>query len=94
MRINGIVFKLSELQFYSNRKNFMFELLTIKQASKWASDYLKKDVSILNISYLVQYGRILKIDTNGIVYVSKNDFFEYQNICFMPLKNLFNLIQQ
>ncbi len=38
----------------------MLELLSIKEASKWASDYLKKNVSPSNISYLIQYGKICK----------------------------------
>ncbi|MCR4321464.1 MAG: hypothetical protein NUV74_14145 [Candidatus Brocadiaceae bacterium] len=36
------------------------DLLTIKEASAWASGYLKKNVTTLNISYLIQYGRIKK----------------------------------
>ena len=35
-------------------------LATIPQASKWASDFLKKEVLPTNISYLVQYGKVKK----------------------------------
>ncbi|MGI8787953.1 MAG: hypothetical protein ACR2HG_09355 [Pyrinomonadaceae bacterium] len=34
------------------------ELLDIKQASIWATEYLGRDVSPSNISYLINYGRI------------------------------------
>jgi hypothetical protein len=37
------------------------DLLTLKQASEWASEYLGKNVSTFNISYLIQYGKILEI---------------------------------
>ncbi len=33
------------------------ELMTIKQASDWASEYLKKNVTTSNISYLIQISR-------------------------------------
>ncbi len=36
-------------------------LLTIKAASFWASEYLNKNVTESNISYLIQYGKIRKI---------------------------------
>ncbi|MFH1158700.1 MAG: site-specific DNA-methyltransferase, partial [Pseudomonadota bacterium] len=35
-------------------------LLSIKEASKWASAFLKRDISESNISYLIQYGKIKK----------------------------------
>lgn len=35
-------------------------LLSIREASKWASDYLDKPVTTSNISYLIQYARIRK----------------------------------
>jgi hypothetical protein len=36
------------------------DYLTIKEASLWATDYLGKEVTTSNISYLIQYGRIAK----------------------------------
>ena len=53
------------------------ELLNLKEASKWASAYLKRPVSISNISYLIQYGRIKKIGNNGSPYIDKNELKEY-----------------
>ncbi len=55
----------------------MPELLTIKEASKWATSYLNKQVTPSNISYLIQYGRIPKIGDNGSTQVSKDDLLNY-----------------
>ena len=53
------------------------DLMTVPQASKWATDYLKKHVTPSNISYLVQYGRIRKHEGNGAVRVSKQELITY-----------------
>lgn len=53
------------------------ELFTIKEASKWATEYLGKTVTTSNISYLIQYGRIKKIGINGITQVSKQELTNY-----------------
>ena len=53
------------------------DLLTMKDASKWASEYLNKEVSESNISYLVQYGKVKKHNINGNTYVSKCDLIKY-----------------
>lgn len=53
------------------------DLLTIKEASEWASGYLKKNVTTSNISYLIQYGLIKKIGTNGVVQIDKRDLLKY-----------------
>lgn len=55
----------------------MLELLSIKEASKWATKYLDKNVTTSNISYLIQYGRIRKIDDDGFTQVLKDDLIEY-----------------
>ncbi len=55
----------------------MTELLTIKEASDWASEYLKKNVTTSNISYLIQYGRIKKYGNNGTTSVKKEDLIKY-----------------
>jgi len=55
----------------------MSELLTIKEASSWASQHIKKDVTTSNISYLIQYGRIKKIGDNGSTQVSKEELIKY-----------------
>lgn len=55
----------------------MSELLTIKEASEWATEYLGKNVTTSNISYLIQYGRVKKIDSNGTTQVSKEELVNY-----------------
>jgi DNA modification methylase len=52
-------------------------LLTIREASEWATDYINKDVTPSNIAYLIQYGRIKKIQQNGTTLVHKADLIEY-----------------
>jgi DNA modification methylase len=53
------------------------QLLSIKEASQWASEYLGKDVTTSNISYLIQYGRVRKIDDNGTTKVNEDELKEY-----------------
>src|SRR3989338_4452654 len=53
------------------------QFLTIKQASQWASDFLKRDVSESNISYLVQYGKVKKHNGDSSVFVDLNDLKSY-----------------
>lgn len=52
-------------------------LVTIPQASKWASEYLEKEVSPTNISYLVQYGKVKKHGENGSAMVDLGDLKNY-----------------
>ena len=58
------------------------DLLTILEASKWATDYLKKNVTSSNISYLIQYGRVKKYGNNGVAKVSKKELINYYNSFF------------
>ena len=55
----------------------MAELLSIKEASDWASEYLSKQITTSNISYLIQYGRIKKYGNNGTTSVSKQELVNY-----------------
>ncbi len=55
----------------------MTELLSIKEASKWASKYLKKNVTASNISYLIQYGKIKKYGNNGTTVINKYELQKY-----------------
>src|SRR3990167_3353116 len=52
-------------------------LLTIKEASHWASDFLKRDIGESNISYLVQYGKVRKHNCDNSVLVDMNDLKKY-----------------
>jgi len=53
------------------------EILTIKEASEWATNYTGKSVTTSNISYLIQYGRVKKIGENGSTQIDKNDLLNY-----------------
>lgn len=53
------------------------DLLSIKEASVWASEHIGKNVTPSNISYLIQYGRVKKIGDNGSTQVSKTDLLAY-----------------
>lgn len=56
------------------------DLLSIKEASVWASDFLNKEVTPSNISYLINYGKITKIGENGNTQISKKELEEYYQI--------------
>ena len=58
----------------------MQDLMTIKEASIWASKYIGKNVTPSNISYLIQYGRIPKNGDNGNAFVNRHDLEEYYNL--------------
>ncbi|MDR0573564.1 MAG: site-specific DNA-methyltransferase [Tannerella sp.] len=53
------------------------DLLTIKEASDWATDYLGRPVTTSNIAYLIQYGRVKKFGENGSMQVALNDLKSY-----------------
>ncbi|NMC61413.1 MAG: site-specific DNA-methyltransferase [Candidatus Methanofastidiosa archaeon] len=52
-------------------------LISLRQASEWASQYLNRKVTISNISYLLQYGRIRKYGTNGNPLINIEELKEY-----------------
>ncbi len=58
------------------------ELLTIKQASEWASSHLNKNVTPSNIAYLIQYARVRKRERNGATLVSKEELIKYYSSYF------------
>lgn len=53
------------------------DLLDIKAASRWASNYLKRNVTTSNISYLIQYGRVKKYGDNGNTFIKKQELIKY-----------------
>ena len=57
-------------------------LFTIREASIWASGYLKKTVTPSNISYLVQYGLVQKFNDNGTTQVDKQELIKYYDSYF------------
>lgn len=52
-------------------------LISISEASKWASDFLKKEVMPTNISYLLQYGRVKKHNSDGLTMLDLRDLEKY-----------------
>lgn len=52
-------------------------LVSIPEASKWATDYLDKEVLPMNISYLVQYGKVKKHGENGSTQIDLADLKRY-----------------
>ena len=55
-------------------------LLTLKQASQWASEHLNKNVTPANITYLIQYGRIESVVSNGLTLVTKQSLEDYYSL--------------
>lgn len=53
------------------------DLMDLKEASDWASRLLGKDVTVSNISYLIQYGLVRKYGETGSSFVSKSELDEY-----------------
>ncbi len=51
--------------------------MTVAQASKWASERTGRKVTTSNITYLVNYGRIQKVDNNGVIMVLVADLERY-----------------
>jgi hypothetical protein len=56
------------------------EYLSLKEASEWATNYIKKRITTSNILYLVQYGRIKKHGEDGTIYVSQKELENYYKI--------------
>lgn len=52
-------------------------LINLRRASIWASEYLNRKVTVSNISYLLQYGRISKHGNNGNPLVNIEELKEY-----------------
>ena len=56
------------------------QLLTIKEASRWATDFLKREISESNISYLVQYGKVKKHNGGNTIFVDTDDLRNYYEL--------------
>lgn len=52
-------------------------LATIEEASKWATDQLKRSISKSNISYLVQYGQVRTLQKGGVTLIDLDDLQDY-----------------
>ncbi|MDR1170505.1 MAG: site-specific DNA-methyltransferase [Prevotellaceae bacterium] len=65
------------------------QLLSILEASKWASDYIGKNVTVSNISYLIQYGLVRKIGENGSTQVLQSELKDYYKKYLTSRENYF-----
>jgi DNA modification methylase len=52
-------------------------LVSIREASVWASSYLNKKVTASNIAYLIQYGKIKKYGSNGNIFLKIEELKMY-----------------
>ena len=59
--------------FKTGNKKF----INLKKASDWASNYLNQNITISNISYLIQYGRVKKYGSDGNPLVNINELKKY-----------------
>lgn len=57
----------------------MDEIMTIAEASAWASQKFQKEITKSNISYLITYGRIRSLIQNGRIRVYKQELMDYFN---------------
>jgi len=65
---------MTQLKLFENEEE---NLINFKEASEWASQYLNRKITISNISYLIQYGRINKYGSNGNPLINKGELKEY-----------------
>lgn len=65
--------KVMQLELFNDEAR----MLNLKEASRWASNYVGRDVTTSNISYLIQYGRIRKYADNGSLLIDKEDLKKY-----------------
>ncbi len=65
---------MSQFTFFKKKDK---KLISLKEASFWASQYLNRKVTISNISYLIQYGRIKKYGYEGNPLVNVEELKEY-----------------
>lgn len=70
MSKTGVKYQVNTMDTTSN-------LMTIKQAGKWASELLGRNITPSNISYLIQYGRIKRFTEDGNTWISKEDLIKY-----------------
>jgi len=70
----------------------MFEatqLFSVLEASRWATNYIGKNVTASNIAYLVQYGLVRKIGENGTTQVLQSELQDYYKKYLTSRENYF-----
>ena len=79
---------MSQLTFISEEDK---KLVNLKEASIWASQYLNRKVTISNISYLLQYGRIKKYGNDGNPLINIEELKDYYD-SFLKEKRWRNIL--
>jgi DNA modification methylase len=57
--------------------DFDQRLMNLKEASRWATNYVQRNVTISNISYLIQYGRINRYNNGGATMIDQEELKSY-----------------
>ena len=65
---------MSQLRLFELNKKKLFNF---QEASKWASEYLKRKVTTSNIAYLIQYGQIKRYGNKGNPLIDKDELKAY-----------------
>jgi len=65
---------MNQLTLFGKERTKFFNL---KEAAIWASQYLNRNITVSNISYLLQYGRIKKYGSNGNPLINVEELKEY-----------------
>jgi len=65
---------MSQLTLFGEEKK---KLINLRQAAIWASQYLNRNITVSNISYLIQYGRIKKYGSNGNPLINVQELKDY-----------------
>jgi DNA modification methylase len=65
---------MSQLTFFEQKEK---KLINLREASQWASQYLNRNITLSNISYLLQYGRIKKYGSNGNPLLNIEELKDY-----------------
>ena len=53
------------------------QYFTLQQASQWATQYMGKNVTSSNISYLVRYGKVKRYENDGVTQIDKDELKAY-----------------
>lgn len=65
------------MQAQSDLLDISNDYISIKDASKWASNYLQKNITVSNISYLIQYGKINRYGSTKKLVLSIKELENY-----------------
>ncbi|GAB4290499.1 MAG: restriction endonuclease subunit M [Myxococcota bacterium] len=53
------------------------KFVNLREASRWASQYLNRKITVSNISYLLQYGRITRYGNDGNTLIDREELKSY-----------------